>query len=59
MRYSDDVEERNLRMVASFSALFFGEILSLVGNRLPGFDPLWVVKVLVPKATAIAAERTD
>ncbi len=52
----DDAEERNLRMVASFATLFFGEILVLIGERLPRFRPAWVAEVIVPATQAIIAE---
>lgn len=35
-------EDRGLRLVASFSLIFLGEIFTLVGARLPSYRPDWV-----------------
>lgn len=59
IQYSEEQEERNLRMVASFATLFVGDVLVLTGERLPRFRPEWVAQVLVPAASAIITGWTS
>ena len=58
IRDVDDQEEQNMRMVASFATLFFGDILVLVGERLPGFNPQWFSETVVPIVRDIVTQRT-
>jgi len=50
----DSAEKDGLRLVASFSTIFLGELLSLTGNRLPDYDPDWLIGKLSPTVKKIA-----
>lgn len=56
IRFAEAQEDRQLRMVASFSTLFFGDIMAQIGGRLPGFRPEWIAEVVVPAGTGIISK---
>lgn len=39
-------EDQGLRMVAAFALIFLGEIFTLVGTRVPSYQPDWIAKTL-------------
>jgi hypothetical protein len=42
-RQREKIQAQQVRFAASFSSIFLGEIFTIFGHRIPGFEPAWAI----------------